>query len=64
MNTLNKYCCRCHRTTRFQVEEKSYTCTSCGVVVAVVAVEPKQEPPEGRALIGDPMRSFKTRFAA
>ena len=62
MNTLNKYCCRCHRTTRFQVEEKAYTCTSCGVVVAV------EEKPDGRAeertLIGDPMRSFRTKHAA
>ena len=63
MNTLNKYCCRCHRTTRFQVEEKAYTCTSCGVVAAVQ--QPKKDvDPDGRSLIGDPMRSYKTRFAA
>ncbi|MGC4117318.1 MAG: hypothetical protein QM765_22705 [Myxococcales bacterium] len=62
MNTINKYCCRCHRTTRFQVEEKSYTCTSCGVVMAIAEkVEAKSEE---RTLIGDPMRSFRTKFAA
>ncbi|MBI5543512.1 MAG: hypothetical protein HY901_06455 [Deltaproteobacteria bacterium] len=58
MNTVNKYCCRCHRTTRFQEQERSYTCTGCGVVIE------KKERPEERALIGNPMRSYKTRFAA
>ncbi len=58
MNTLNKYCCRCHRTTRFLDQEKTYTCTACGVVVE------KAEKPEERGLIGNPLRSYKTRFAA
>ncbi|HEY3448851.1 MAG TPA: hypothetical protein VGK67_21000 [Myxococcales bacterium] len=63
MNTINKYCCRCHRTTRFQVEEKAYTCTSCGVVMAVAEKKPESTSEE-RTLIGDPMRSFRTKFAA
>lgn len=58
MSTVNKYCCHCHRTTRFQVQEKSYSCTCCGVVIE------KKARPEERSLIGNPMRSFKTRFAA
>jgi hypothetical protein len=58
MNTVNKYCCRCHRTTRFQVQEAGYTCTSCGVVIE------RKGKPEERSLIGNPMRSYKTRFAA
>ena len=59
MNTVNKYCCHCHKTTRFQVQEKAYTCSGCGVVI-----EKQDQQQEARALIGDPMRSFKTRFAA
>jgi hypothetical protein len=58
MKTVNKYCCRCHRTTRFQVQETGYTCTGCGVVIE------RAEKAEERSLIGNPMRSFKTRFAA
>lgn len=58
MSTINKYCCRCHRTTRFQEQEKSFTCSNCGVVIE------KIEKSEGRSLIGNPMRSYKTRFAA
>ena len=64
MNTMNKYCCRCHRTTRFQVEDKAYTCTSCGVVVVVEQQQKQEEASGERKLIGDPMRSYKTRFAA
>jgi hypothetical protein len=58
MKTVNKYCCRCHRTTRFQVQEACFTCTNCGVVIE------RADKPEERSLIGNPMRSFKTRFAA
>lgn len=58
MKTVNKYCCCCHRTTRFEVKEVDFTCTSCGVVIE------KQDRPEERSLIGNPMRSYKTRFAA
>ena len=58
MNTVNKYCCRCHQTTRFAVQDGSFTCGRCGIVIQ------KQARPEERSLIGDPMRSYKTRFAA
>jgi hypothetical protein len=61
MSSENRYCCRCHRTTRFQVQGASYTCTGCGVVIEVA---PRQEPRGSeRSLIGDPMR-YKTSFAA
>ena len=58
MKTVNKYCCRCHRTTRFQVQEGTFTCTACGVVIE------KKDRGEERSLIGNPMRSYRTRFAA
>ena len=61
MNTLNKYCCQCHRTTGFQVQDRSYTCSRCGTVVTL---QEKEDPPAERGLIGDPMRSYKTHFAA
>ncbi len=63
MSSQNRYCCRCHQTTRFIAGEASFTCTRCGVVVEI----PKKSRPEveqERTLIGDPMRSFKTSFAA
>ncbi|MBI5545805.1 MAG: hypothetical protein HY901_18095 [Deltaproteobacteria bacterium] len=58
MNSQNRYCCRCHRTTRFVVKDTTFTCSSCGVVV-----EGKTRDQE-RSLIGNPLRSFKTSFAA
>ena len=58
MSTVNKYCCHCHRTTRFVVQDASYTCSGCGVVIEI------KDRAEERSLIGNPMRSFKTRFAA
>ena len=61
MSTQNHYCCRCHRTTRFQVQRESYTCTGCGVVIELRRQETRDA---GRSLIGDPMRSYKTSFAA
>ncbi len=58
MNTQNRYCCRCHRTTRFHVKDSVFTCTSCGVVI-----DKAKESEKERSLIGDPFRSFKTSFA-
>ncbi len=59
MNAQNHYCCRCHRTTKFAVDGVKLTCTSCGVIVE------RQARSEGaRGMVGNPLRSFKTSFAA
>jgi hypothetical protein len=58
MSSQNRYCCRCRRTTRFEVKDATFTCTGCGVQIST------DEKTQERALIGDPFRSFKTSFAA
>lgn len=62
MSSQNRYCCRCHRTTKFLVQPALFTCTGCGVVVEIPGGG--EHRAEGRSLIGDPMRSYKTSFAA
>lgn len=63
MRSQNRYCCRCHQTTQFAVGESSLTCTRCGVIVEIPK-ESRADAKQERSLIGDPMRSFKTSFAA
>lgn len=57
MSPQNRYCCQCHRTTKFQVREGTFTCTQCGVVIEI------KDHEKERSLIGDPFRSFRTRAA-
>jgi len=59
MSTVNKYCCRCHRTTKFLEQGKTFTCSGCGIVI-----DKGIDRAEDRGLIGNPLRSYKTRFAA
>jgi ribosomal protein L37AE/L43A len=54
----NHYCCRCLQTTQFMVTEAIYTCSRCGVVID------NQQREQPRKLIGNPLRSYKTSFAA
>jgi ribosomal protein S27AE len=63
MSSQNRYCCRCHQTTRFEAGEARLTCSRCGVIVEV-SKQPRAEAKQERVLIGDPMRSYKTSFAA
>jgi DNA-directed RNA polymerase subunit RPC12/RpoP len=57
MKTENKYCTRCKRTTKFQVEGEEYTCTSCGVVGKLVKAAPERD------VIGDPFHAFRLKPA-
>jgi len=55
MATLNRYCTRCNKTTKFQVDGGVYTCAGCGVRVV------PQRAKDERILWGDPFR-FRIRF--
>ena len=62
MNSENHYCCRCHRTTKFVLTDPQHLlCSGCGLVAEK---HEKSVETKGRALIGDPFRSYKTSFAA
>lgn len=58
MSYQNRYCCRCHRTTRFSVQGTVFTCSGCGVVVDTA------ENTRQSTLVGNPMRSFRRNDAA
>ncbi len=57
MTPQNRYCCKCHRTTKFLVQGTKFTCSQCGIVVET------KDREEERCLIGNPFRSFKTSAA-
>lgn len=59
MNFQNRYCCRCHCTTKYNVVGTVFTCTKCGV-----SVDTGTHQPETRSLVGDPFRSFRVAKAA
>jgi hypothetical protein len=57
VNHQNRYCCRCHCTTKYNVIGTQFTCTQCGVTVNL------GERRIERTLIGNPFTSFRIAHA-
>jgi hypothetical protein len=60
MNFQNRYCCRCHCTTKYRVVGTVFTCTKCGVSVDVFDPTRTKE----RSFIGNPFQSYRISHAA
>ncbi len=59
MDFQNRYCCRCHCTTKYRVVGTVFTCTQCGVSVDV-----EHKTQAARTLVGNPFKSFRIQHAA